>query len=533
MNQYVPPTQPNMAESYGYNSTNEFQPAPTQSSASIEGAEVTESIQVPKDSVTLDELGGITHAGKPHNVTVTRPTVNNEKANVYDTVTLPSASMVSQRDLIKSFPNLKGVRNEADVVWGQTFLQAPTMAPADDALDSCLSRENSDWRQGIEVNGDVIRSSVPRFKMPSGAKVEGERALQMAFSHMQLGDIFHVGLWNSGFWVSFKPAPDPVWMAINRLLGQQVMGIDRNTYGLLHSSATALAVSTIIDMILPYVYSTSIDASDISVEQIPQYLSNLDEHDFIWGFIAANYPRGFNLERSCIADASKCRYVIKETLNVRELQLVDNFALPEFHKNHMRSRGTGSMKLSSVLEYQKRLSDANDSVVTLKSTSGSEAQLLLAVPSSAKKSIMSDNYVTDIQESVLKIVTNDSPVSQRGPLYDEYMTATEMRLYQHWVKEIRIDENVVDKEEDIAAILAGWTRDTDLRIQFFEAIGKFIERNTLSVIGLEAAVCPNCGANHSHPAQKVRGGIDYIPLDIIQLFSNLAEFKARLVEARS
>ena len=468
----------------------------------------------------------------PHNVVIARPTTRPGETTIPETVFLPSASYSTQDELVRGMPNIKSTSDRGDAEWAQTFFQGQLNTPLEGDLDKALSRENSLWRQGIEVNGETIRSSVPRFNTPSNAKLEGAQALQAAFSHMQLGDIFHTAMWNSGFWVTFKPAPDSIWITINRLLGTEVMGISRDTYGLLHSTATSLAVQTIINNILPYVYATSVNIGEMAFSDIPQYLSSADEHDFIWGFIAANYPRGFNIERACVANPADCRHVIKEVIDVRELQIVDNEKLPEPLRHHMRSRAAGSMSLKSVTEYQDKLNQINDSVITLKTTSGLEATVKLSTPSVRKKAYMADQYVESTHQDVLRAVTNDTPVSQRVALYNEYTTSTEMRLYQHWVKEIGLGTNSIEGEDDIAGTLGLWTRDPELRTQFFDGVRNFINNSSLSVIALEAAHCPACGKSHSRPEQKLRGRIDCIPIDIIQLFSNLAEFKTRLVSAR-
>lgn len=505
-------------------------PEPAAEKAPTEKATVEKA---PEPVFDPSVLPSVEFAGDPQNVTIIRPTTSDTKTNAHEVLALPAACVNTAEELTRSIPNLSSVKSRADLRWGENFLSAQSTSPADDALNDALSRTGSDWRQGVEVNGDMLRSQVPRFPAPKNSTLEGDQALQVAFSHMQLGDIFFTGLWNSGFWVSFKPAPDPVWMTINRLLGTSVLDLNRETYGLLHSNATQLAINTIITMLVPYVYTTSVNPTEMPTVNIRQHLSSLDEHDFIWGFISANYPRGFNIQRSCIAEASKCRHVINETIHVRELQLVDNAFLSEFHKNHMRSRGDGSMSLASVIEYQKRLAAQCDQVVKLSDTVGNISELVLSIPSSAHKAAMNDRYIADVREVVQQIVTSDVDMQQRSSLYDEQMTAVEMRMYQHWVKEIRMDSyNVVDSEA-IGRILGTWTRDSELRIQFFDAVRAFIEKNAITVIGLQSAVCPACGKSHSRPDQKLRGMTDYIPLDMIQLFSNLAEFKARLVQARS
>lgn len=488
-----------------------------------------------KDEVTFSRMPVLEFDTPPHNVELTTPTTVPGEGIFADSLDLPSAASGTQEKLISTFPNLKDVKDPSDRAWASTFMQSMQMVPAANMLDGAFSREGSDWRQGIEINGETIRSAIPRFKSPSNSEISGEQGLQMAFSHMGMGDFFHAAMWNSGFWVTFKPAPEAVWLNINRILGQNVAGISRETYGMLHSSATALAISTVINSILPYVYATSVDNNEMPVTSIPKYLSNHDEHDFIWGFICANYPQGVSIERSCITDPNVCRFLIKEKLQVTELQVTDRAALPEENRLHMRSRSHGSMSLKSVIAYQERLNASFSSVITLKGSSGKEAKLTLAIPSSEKKTAMSNAYIADVQESILATVTDELPVEQREALFDERMAATELRLYQHWVKRIELSDdrnNAITDETTIANTLGVWTRDPVLRTQFFEELMKFINNSTVSAIGMAPAKCPSCGGDHVRPEQRLRGKIDFIPLDVIQVFSYLAEFKTRLILAR-
>lgn len=488
------------------------------------------AVDSPKDFG--QDLPQMVYDTPPQNVTTTRATTSSEPNKHPDTLLIPAAPSSTQEELVRRMPNLSRDSAPSDARWASSFFGGQLNVPLNNDVETSLYREGSDWRQGVTVNGESIYSTIPRFPTPNNARLEGAQAIQAAFQHMELGDIFHAAMWNSGFWVSFKPAPDSLWITINRLLGTEVMNISRETYGILHSTATSLAISTIIDSILPYVYGTSVNPNEMPLTSIPEHLSVLDEHDFIWGFIVANYPNGFNIERSCVADPSKCRHVIKELLHVREMQFVDNAALPENMKAHMRSRSIGSMSLKSVKEYQEKLHQTTDAVITLSTASGATASMKLSTPSSQRKNQQADQYIDSTREDVLRSVTSDTPASQRTTLYNEYLSATEMRLYQHWVKEITLGTNSINDPNDIAQTLGMWTRDATLRTQFFEQVQKFINNTSLSAIALEAATCPNCGQSHSREEQKLRGHIDCVPVDVVQLFSNLAEFKVQLVAAR-
>lgn len=482
--------------------------------------------------VNAASLPGMTfEEEKLQNVTMTRPTVKAGTVNVDETAMFPPAAAANHTELTRKFPSLRQLSSGEDRRWGATYLNSLWMSPADNALQDSLSREGSDWRQGVQINGENLRSQTPHYDKPVNKIVTGEQALALAYAHMEIGDIFHAGMFNSGFWVSFKPAPDPVWLNINRLLGADVTRICRETYGLLHSTATSLTIATIIDCILPFVYSTTVNPAEMSINDIPKYLKASDEMDFIWGFICANYPRGFNIERSCIADPSACRSVIKEVIQPGELQWVDNAALPEFCRVHMRARNAGQMSLKHVQEYQERLDAHLGQVVTI--GKNLVAELTLKTPTSQQKRLMTEAYVEGVKSSVLSSVGDDVPMTQRENLYQEHMTATEMRMYQHWVSKIVFNGVTVDQPEDIANILGVWTRDNELRIQFFEEMAKFIDKTAITILALAAVQCPNCGANHSSPTQVGRSKIDCVPIDILQVFSLLAEFKTRVISART
>ncbi len=502
-------------------------------------AETTESSQVGAPATTNPTADKVNPSALPsiqfqstklQNTTISRQVTKQGKVPVNEVVMLPSAASQNHEELARKFPSLRQLSSEDDRNWGATYLSSLWFNPAGDALQGSLSRENTDWRQGLEVNGDLLRSMKPHYGKPINAVVTGEQALQLAYTHMGIGDLFHAAMWNSGFWVTFKPAPDTVWLNINRMLGADVTRISRDTYGLLHSTATSLTIATIIDAILPFVYGTSVNPGEMSVTDIPKYLKTPDEHDFIWGFICANYPNGFNIDRSCIADPSKCRHVIRETINPAELQLVDNTAIPEYCRGHMRSRSNGVMSLKSVKEYQERLDSSLGQVIRI--GRDSETELYLRAPTSQEKRFMSETYAENIKRSVTESVTNDVPESQREELYRQHITATEMRMYQHWVKKIVFSGVTADNPDDIANILGVWTRDDEMRAQFFDEIAKFIDNSAISVIALTAVKCPNCGADHSSPEQRHRGKIDCIPLDIVQVFSHLAEYKTRVISAR-
>lgn len=512
---------------------------PSTGSSIPETAPVEDSIQeLPDNPVLTKEVKELTDFRRSseyaHNVKITRPMTSDKETPADLTIDLPSAAVHRSQELIERFPNLSGLTYGPDINWSQRYMGGLFMATYGHGLDASLSRKGSEWGQGAEYNGETIKSFIPVTKRTPGQTLTTDQTIQMAMSHLGLGDYFMTALWESGFWVMFRPVPDYVWIEINRLLGIHDIRLSRATYGLIHSGMTSLTVETIINAILPYVHRTSVNQAQLPLTDIPKYMSTTDKYNFIWGFIVSNYPHGFTSERSCFADITKCRHVVTDTLEIADMQLVDYKGLGEDAILHMRSKAPGSMSLESVLEYQKKIRARTDKIVELKTGSQKTIKMKLSIPSLLKEFIAMTEHVEKIRDAVLKTVTSDTPVRERDRLMEEYMVSAELAMYRHWVNQIVVTEAFpIDDEKAIADTLEVLTKDHVLRADFFAKMTEFINNTSFSLIAIETLKCPNCGATHSNENALNPEFRDCVPVDLIQLFSVIAEHKTRVVRARA
>lgn len=470
----------------------------------------------------------------PARVKITRPTVSDKQTPSVESLDMPPARLEHMESQVSRVPNLSDSSDMNDVNWSRTFMGSASYLPQENQYKGALEREDADWQQGLFDNNAMVRSVTPRFSRNNKEKLTGDSAVQYALSYLGLGDLYVVNLWNSGFWVTFKPAPDVSWETLNRLLAAEDIRIGRSSYGLSHSSHTALTQATIVDYISQFVYSTSVKTAEMPISDIRKYMSVHDIPNFIYGFLAANYPHGLTIDRACVAGPEKCREVISQTLEMTELQVVDNSMVdtPEL-RAHVRQRQAGSVALADVLRYQKNLRANAPYAYDVLSGSQKKIRFHLAPPSAEKEFEMSYNYIEDIKQGVLSAVTADTSVAERNTMMNESIAATDMCVFSHWVQAIEFEpENIVDDPAAISKMLLNFTKDATLRDNFMRAVMQYIDRSVVSILGIAPLTCSKCGAVHSRPHDDHPEFSDFIPLDIVNVFCHLAEFKSRIIRAR-
>jgi hypothetical protein len=109
-----------------------------------------------------------------------------------------------------------------------------------------------------------------------------------------------------------------------------------------------------------------------------------------------------------------------------------------------------------------------------------------------------------------------------------------MRQYSQWVESIEFNSNIIEDKETIESTFSILSSDDNVRDEFIQEVTKYINESTISVIGIPAYDCPNCGA----PQEKVEGVSTYpklvniLPLEVVQLFFALLAQKIQRIIAR-
>lgn len=126
------------------------------------------------------------------------------------------------------------------------------------------------------------------------------------------------------------------------------------------------------------------------------------------------------------------------------------------------------------------------------------------------------NSISSVVDNLM--VVNEADDETKKEMLTQYIKASILRQFNHFVESIELDENeiVVDRET-INGTLELFSSDDDLRNELTKAIIEFKSKTTLAVIGIDKYTCPNCQkeqlASETLPMFK-----QVIPIDSVNLF---------------
>lgn len=486
--------------------------------------------------------------GQKPNATLSYATSGPRTKGTPDTIAIPSATVDTTRRSLDATPNIDVVVGEQQQKWAGVVQEAMYHQPMEDMYVERLNKEGSDFRQSVSHNGTEMRGRAPAFDQSPGEKtIEGERALIQLVAHLGIGGLFRAPMWNSGFWVTFKPATESELLELNRIMVQDKIQAGRWSYGLALSNTVVYTLDRVIDFILGHVYNTSVKPDEFSIADIKKHLAPQDINAFIWGFLCANYPTGFHYSSPCIKNPSSCQHVIEENLNVSKLNFTDNSALTEWQKNHMTSSAANSKSLESVKRYREEMKALHQRRVVLNEGTKHELAFTIKTPSIIEYIDQGHRWIGGIVEGVNAVlgVEDSGNMNVRNAQINKITKATTLCQYIHWIDSIEYgvltpkegsDETKILKIVDRATIeetLKQLSATDSIRESIISEVLKYISDSTITVIGVPAFDCPVCGAPQESDKPEYPRHASIIPLDVIQVFFALLGQRLNRIEERT
>lgn len=480
------------------------------------------------------------------NVTQSYPTSSPKTSGTPDTIEIPpdTAPVITQQ--MEKAPNVDMIVSTKQYHWAEVLRSSVYHMPMENLYANRLSEQGSDFRQEVTHNNSSLRGRAPSYKKnPGETVVEGERALLQLITHLGVGGLFRAPLWNSGIWVTFKPATEPELLELNRIIQADKIQAGRWSYGLALSNNVVYTLDRVFDFALAHVYNTNIKPDELPIYQLRDWIAPQDINSFIWGFLCANYPSGFHYETSCIADPSKCNHVLEETLNVTKLQWTDTSRLTEWQKQHMSSMAANSRSLDSLKTYREQMERLHPTRVVINEGSEHEIAFTIQTPSITEYINQGHRWIGGMVESVNRVLGMDANDELRNTTINKLNKATTLCQYSHWIKSIEYgdltsnEENNIERSisriEDRASIeenLKTLSAIDSIREKIIDEILKYIGYSTISVIGVPAYECPVCG-NKNNGESNYPKHTNIVPLDLIQVFFALLGRRLNRIENRS
>lgn len=459
-----------------------------------------------------------------------------------DTIALPPETIANVVDSLQRTPNLETADTEKSRHWNDILQSSLPYIPLQDMYTRRLNDEGSKWSQVLEYGGTRMYGAAPSNRNKPGiSETESGRAILKLVTHLGIGALHRTPLYNSGFWVYFKPATETELLELNAILSYDKVNLGRDSYALAHSNQVSFTLSRVFDLALRHVYETSVKQSELPLAKLAEHIAPQDIHAFIWGFLCANYPSGFHYERACSTDPTKCTHVVKGNLSIPKTLIVDTNRLNDWQKNHMRSFAANSMTLSDVERYYGELTHLHARRVILNKGTDHEIAVTMRTPTIRQYIDQSFKYITALTDSVTRAMSVETSNKERNIAIDQTSRAEKLCQWIHFVESIEFGQlsneeelsgTIIKDFDTIRKALATLSSADNITEQISSEIVRYVEDSTISIMAIPAYDCPVCGT----PQEKATEGhyprmASYIPLDVIQVFFGLlARRVARIVQ---
>lgn len=453
-----------------------------------------------------------------------------DKLDTGDEIVLPSNFDKETRAVLEKAPNIDLLDDPDSRAWATDLAEGLELSSYNETYVHTLEDEEADFQQKLEHSGVGLSAQAPRFKTIENQTLKGERAVIRFVSHLGLGSLFQVPLWHSGLWVTFKPPSEAEIIELNRLINADKISFGRYSYGLSFSNTSSYLTNRLVDYALAHVYDLTCKAEDVTVSNLKDHISCQDIPILLWGFICTMYPRGFMYRRACINDAEKCNHVVSDTLNISKLQWTNINALTDWQKVFMSGRASKGKDLASINRYKEELSLIQNKRIIINKDQSNEIAITIKTPSIAEHVEAGFRWVSDITDNVERTLGSESNIDERNAFIIKHGQATAMRQYIHWIESIEYDSNIITDRETLEKTLDVVSADDYIRTEFTASVVKYIDKTTMSVIGIPVFDCPSC--SKEQPGSKnLPEFSNIIPLDVMQLFfALLTQRIARLTD---
>lgn len=389
---------------------------------------------------------------------------------------------------------------------------------------------NSLWLQGVEKpDGSLLGINKPRFKPTENTELKGEMAVLQFSKKLGIGDVLTIPLPHSGICVTIKPPMERDLIDFYSSIFREKIFLGRMSAGLTLTNMSVYINNRLFDFIIKHVHN--VNYSDIPKEKLRDYLLIHDYHVLAWGFAATMYPNGFDYQRPCVEDIEKCNHVERETINLLKLLWVDNPSLTQSQKETLFETRPNKLNIDNYRKYITEHTRVKSASHALKNG----MTFFLRVPTFSEHVSDGLGWTNKINSAIDSLIVSDPDEEEKAKqeLLQQYVSASLLRQFSHWVDYIEDDEsNIVKDRDTINNLLEVFSSDDELRTELTEAIMKFKSSTTIALVGVPNYECANCKKEQNVEPVNDRF-VSVIPLDVMQLFFTLLTLRISKILERA
>lgn len=433
-----------------------------------------------------------------------------------DYLILPAGTNDEINKAIEEAPNVRMDDTEATADWAQTLTDGVAHTLKGGALGGTVRRPSAEFSQYPKTEGgQQLGAGAPTFKDKPGTLLTGERAQLRVKALLGMGSVVQVPLWHSGIWVTFKAPDDSSKLELQRRLMQEKVDLGRLVHAMIYSNHSVYIAQWLLDFAFAHIYSSSFKEDAEKKQYLRDQIVSMDIPLVIWGLLCVMYPRGYPYAKACVADPSKCNYVIREQLDISKLLWTDTRSLTEWQLAHMSDRK--AVHNADVLSrYRKDFVAGRNRTVSI----DPRVKITLRVPTVNDYTTAGSRWVQGIVTLVDRAFGLEPNDDQRNVFINEQSKANNMRQFIHWIDSVEIAgmSHPIEDRETLEMTINTLSQRDDIAEEYYTAIGKFIDDSTISVVAIPSHSCPQCGDEVKSELPRYP---HLLPLDVMSTFFTL------------
>jgi hypothetical protein len=203
-----------------------------------------------------------------------------------------------------------------------------------------------------------------------------------------------------------------------------------------------------------------------------------------------------------------------------KIQWCDSKVLTNEQKLHMsQAKDPGSKTIQDIIQYQEKSMKNASRVVTI-DENFKPIKLELKVPSLQESIDASREWIDILVSHVEQTLGMDADIEEKNSYITQTGLATATRQYTSWIKSLEFGEGVkIESSTDkdlLKKYLDDISGDNNKRQELYQAINKYNNESTSSIVAIPSYDCPACGSPNEIKDNVVWTGL--IPLDVIGVF---------------
>ena len=423
------------------------------------------------------KLGSIPH---------TRPTrLKDEEATLVTTLPLPSTTAEGIEACIED-----GNPRTVDEKWLDVLDRSQKVLFASTEHQDALSRPDSEWHNRlVGENNQPLTIQRLRAAFEGDAELRAERAALAIRSHIGLGTIVNIPLWNSGMWITIRDPGDAAIQEAVRKQTTERMRVGRSTHAMGFSNFMVFTIETMTELVLSSMTARTTH-SDVD---LLKNISILDFGTLVWGMAAAVFPNGFEYNRPCTSGAEKCNHVLREVLNISTCLFADEKKLTKDQIKHMTNLKKGWAKEEDLQRYRDQFTSNLGYQKPIKASNGSELLLTMQIPTIGDCIEAGHDWIGMISNFVTQALGLDANNEQRQAYQQDIAMVTAAGQFTQWVKEITVGESVIRDRATLRSVFYNDISPDDKLLENMKnTVQEFSTNSMVSVVGILNYTCPSC-----------------------------------------